>query len=681
MAAITDVTSPLVINTGTTLLACSIELSSSKSILAYVDASDAERITLRVGTEVGGSVVFGDEYKIDGLAGNTPSLCRINDTQFLYCATVSQDLQIRVCTVNGTTITIGDAYIVHTYPLSVANSARNMVMMTSSVFVVTYIDMDDNKKGLAKIGTISGDTISFSSEYVFDSSEVWYRTTPVRISDTKFVINYIGSSPTMAGRCKVGNIVGNTLTFGSTYTFHSTKVLNIYSFILDSSRFITFYIDDDGKPTTAVIGTVSGDTLSFGTKSVHTGEYNGGMSISKLDDNNFLIAMRHALPSDRGAVLVAVLSEGLITYGSMTEFNNGGPIADIAISKVGNALAGLVYRDNDPEALAVTVSFSGVAALNPLLVSLVYNISSVKGNLRGKGTEGFIRPTLSQFFTSKDFHDVPSIAEATGGTITDIVDNGVNYRVHTFTEHGIFTPIKNLSEVEYLVVAGGGGSVGDSSGYGAGGGGAGGFRAATGFGVTTQAYPIIVGAGGAGSVNGPGNNGQNSAFSTILSTGGGAGGFYKTGLKNGIAGGSGGGGACGPGTGGVGIGGQGNNGGSGTVSYTATYAGGGGGGAGSVGGNASSDLGGGDGGAGKASSITGSSVMYAGGGGGGAGSAGNGVGGTGGTGGGGNGALYETNPTTAGIANTGGGAGGGAAPGTYGERDGGSGIVIVRYRK
>ena len=56
--------------------------------------------------------------------------------------------------------------------------------------------------------------------------------------------------------------------------------------------------------------------------------------------------------------------------------------------------------------------------------------------------------------------------------------------------------------IEYLVVAGGGGGAGASGGAG-GGGGAGGFRTATGFLLTSvTTYTVTVGAGGAGGVTG-----------------------------------------------------------------------------------------------------------------------------------------------------------------------------------
>jgi len=263
---------------------------------------------------------------------------------------------------------------------------------------------------------------------------------------------------------------------------------------------------------------------------------------------------------------------------------------------------------------------------------------------------------------------VSNALTATGGTIT--YDD--NYTIHTFTANGTFT-VNNSGEVEYLVVAGGGGGGGTNSAStssGGSGGGAGGFRTATGFSVTAQAYSITVGGGGAGGVSlADGENGGNSVFDTITSLGGGSGGDAQN--STGGTGGSGGGGtAAGNGTAG-----QGNDGGTGSAG--GSTGGGAGGGASAVGGNNSASTGG-AGGVGTASSISGSSVYYSGGGGGGAGNGAPGVGGAGGNGGGGDGGNEVSNGE-AGTANTGGGGGGGGYGSQINGGAGGSGIVIIKY--
>ncbi len=270
---------------------------------------------------------------------------------------------------------------------------------------------------------------------------------------------------------------------------------------------------------------------------------------------------------------------------------------------------------------------------------------------------------------------------ATGGTITTSGD----FKIHTFTSDGCFAvsglatdPANN--KTSYMVVAGGGSS---KSPIGAGGG-AGGFRegklstdpytasplAATpcsALTLTVSTFPISVGAGGSA----PGSNGSNSVFSTITSAGGGYGGNFPGGPSN--SGGSGGGAGR---DGSPGAGNtppvsppQGTAGGSSPPSVGFPQLGGGGGGGATAAGGGGSPGAGGAGGAGATTSITGTPTAFAGGGGGATytGSSG----GAGGTGGGASGGA--SGPTRNGTANTGGGAAGNSG-------DGGSGIVVIRYK-
>jgi hypothetical protein len=268
--------------------------------------------------------------------------------------------------------------------------------------------------------------------------------------------------------------------------------------------------------------------------------------------------------------------------------------------------------------------------------------------------------------------------QATGGTITTCG----NCKIHTFTSPGTFC-VSSISQtapenqVSYLVAAGGGGGgpqVGAS-----GGGGAGGFRefrgpnqsysvsplnGSTPITVTATTYPITVGAGGTSTPCGA--NGSNSVFSSITSTGGGGAGTYnQTGKSGGSGAGSGGHTGGGPYPGGAGntppvSPPQGQPGGAGGQ-FPSYDAGGGGGGAGGAGGNAAPPNGvSGTPGAGVSTSISSSPVTYS-------------------NGGVGAGTLTVPsspafNPAFANnrTANQ---AGGG-----YPTFNGGSGIVIIRYK-
>ena len=214
--------------------------------------------------------------------------------------------------------------------------------------------------------------------------------------------------------------------------------------------------------------------------------------------------------------------------------------------------------------------------------------------------------------------------------------------------------------VDYLIVAGGGGSGGFGGGGGAGG-------ALLGSATVLGTYAVVVGAGGNGESSNDtgGSNGGNSSFNSLVAIGGGTGRHGELGTNGGSGGGNGYGWASPTSSF---VAGQGSSGGGG-YSTGPGYPGGGGGGATGVGGNASANSGGtaGNAGAGLLSSISGAPVYYAVGGPGAARSGG--VNGTPATGG--------SSVGQVGAANTGNGGGGGLVP--WVGKNGGSGIVIVRY--
>lgn len=296
---------------------------------------------------------------------------------------------------------------------------------------------------------------------------------------------------------------------------------------------------------------------------------------------------------------------------------------------------------------------------------------------------------------------VSPAAKATGG----VIYSDSTYYYHVFPASGTFTALQSLT-VDSLVIAGGGGgggtgwNVSNGDTYGAAGGGAGGLLVNTSQSLTSGAYTITIGAGGAGGVgggpntsSGQGTSGSNSLFGGLVTATGGGGGGYDTGPhgSNGLSGGSGGGGAPAYLAGTWGMGGSASPSGQGYAGGNAgTQGGGGGGGSGSVGSNGTTN--GGDGGSGTLLSVwssatgTGKSGYYAGGGGGskyvpGA------TSGSGGSGGGGAGAATVSSNGNSGSTNTGGG--GGGAGGTNGVTvsgpwsggNGGSGLVIIRYAK
>ncbi len=353
-----------------------------------------------------------------------------------------------------------------------------------------------------------------------------------------------------------------------------------------------------------------------------------------------------------------------------------------------------------------TMTYSLYSGSLPTGLSLNSSTGVISGTSSDSSSRTFIlRATDAEGnFTNKEFTMIPKL-NSTGGTITRVG----GYQIHMFTSNANFTPSFS-GNIEYLVVAGGGGASGRHSG------GAGGGQVTynSSYSVTSgTGYSATVGGGGTGvtGTSAAGSNGVNSSF-IETANGGGYSGTYQT-PANGNSGGSGGGGGYGNGSGGssnktsssIGALTYGNNGG-GNCQW-----GGGGGGAGAAGAsNTGQD--GASGGIGIANSILGTSYYWGGGGGGSlwsqdgkrAGDGGLGGGGGGGhgkepgqTGTAGLGGGSSLNSGAAGLAtfdnaspsggdggaNTGGGGGGSGQSGhqnyTGKGGNGGSGIVVVRF--
>jgi hypothetical protein len=443
-------------------------------------------------------------------------------------------------------------------------------------------------------------------------------------------------------------------------------------------------------PADKLAGSIENSKLSNSTITI------GGQAISLGGSNNALnlVDWQSKITSDGSTVTTMVSGRGYFVDNSSA----AGLVKLPASASIGDFVAIKDYAGNfGTNNLTIqrnSHNIQGVAAdstisTNRASVVLVY-VDSTKGWLYA------------------DEHNVGDLqvvtfTEATGGTVTTSGD----YKIHTFTGDGNFVvsqlgnnpsnPSGGPNTVSYLVVAGGGGGGSNE----AGGGGAGGYRegrditpsytasplvAGSGLTISATTFPVTVGGGGSGGPpsGGCGTNGSNSVFSTITSTGGGAGGYANPAKPGGS-------GAGGRSTNQGGSGNtppvsppQGNNGGTGIFVPNVSILAGGGGGAATAGTNASPTAAG-PGGTGVASSITSSAKGYSAGGGGGT----NAVrtAGTGGTipgasptASGGSGSNSPT-PGGAGTTNNGGGGGGGGvlSGGSVGGA-GGSGIIVIRYK-
>jgi len=154
------------------------------------------------------------------------------------------------------------------------NTTGNSVVtvLDATHIIVAY---KDSNYGKARIGTIDGHYISFSQAYTFTPSTTNNVHDITALDSTHFAIVYSG------GKVIIGTMSGSTLTFGSEYT-HNCLGNSIAVIALDSTNIII----SDGCDI--INGIISGSTITFGNK-VNFTSYGSQPSLTRLDSLRFIL--------------------------------------------------------------------------------------------------------------------------------------------------------------------------------------------------------------------------------------------------------------------------------------------------------------------------------------------------------------------------------------------------------
>ena len=236
-----------------------------------------------------------------------------------------------VGTVSGTNISFGTtAKFKNTtseYISAAYDSANNKV-------VVSYSDEGNKSRVKSTVGTVSGTNISFGVHTRFSTTDNSDSVISVYDSfNNKIVIAYRDTDSNNAISAVVGTVSGTSISFGSPVTFASwTGVPRSASYDSTNNKVVIFYSSsDDGM---VITGTVFGDSISFGTPSMFEATSVSRISSTYSSSDNKAVVMFNTL-----SYFVKLLStsnlEGYI--GLAAEAIADGAIGKVTISNGVNA--------------------------------------------------------------------------------------------------------------------------------------------------------------------------------------------------------------------------------------------------------------------------------------------------------------------------------------------------------
>ena len=162
--------------------------------------------------------------------------------------------------------------------------------LSDSKFVVAYQDDVNSDSGTAIVGTVSGSTISYGSGYVFNDAIPNYLSAAM-LSDSKFVVAYSDLGNSNSGTAIVGTVFGSTISFGSEYVFNPADTIRFQTVALSDSKFVVAYRDGgNSNYGTAIVGTVLGSMINYGSEYVFRSVSTDRTTVIAFSDSKFAVA-------------------------------------------------------------------------------------------------------------------------------------------------------------------------------------------------------------------------------------------------------------------------------------------------------------------------------------------------------------------------------------------------------
>jgi len=211
------------------------------------------------------------------------------------------------------------------------------------------------------VGTVSGTSISFGSFYTFESGSTSSTSTVYDTNAQKIVISYVDGEDSFKGKSVVATVSGTAISYGSLTTFNNAStgfVGSVYD--PDSQKVIVTYADNgNSSHGTAIVGTVSGTSISFGSEIVFNAASTQYTSATYDENSNTLVvAYRDVGNSNYGSLILGTVSGSSITFSDETVFNTAESNFVTAVYDAASNNSVISYIDNGNSNYGTSIVYS-----------------------------------------------------------------------------------------------------------------------------------------------------------------------------------------------------------------------------------------------------------------------------------------------------------------------------------
>jgi hypothetical protein len=306
-------------NSGNTVQIASVyDSTNNKTVVVYVTSSGGFAV---VGTVSGTSISFGTPVLFESsVSGVSVAFDSVNSKIVIGYTVSGAGLKSIIGTVSGTAISFGTAV---TFGTDFLGNVTVVYDTANSKAVFSYRNTSTTY-GEAVVGTVSGTSISFGTAAVFNAFQTFY---PYSVyAAGKVVIAFADGANSYYGYAIVGTVSGTSISFGTKAVFNSATLDNIRAtYDTTNAKVVIGYADiGNSNYGTASVGTVSGTSISFGTKVVFTARYTTwfGMAYSPVVNRVMFTCWDASIGASYGTSIPGAVSGTSISFTAPYVYNS-----------------------------------------------------------------------------------------------------------------------------------------------------------------------------------------------------------------------------------------------------------------------------------------------------------------------------------------------------------------------
>ena len=263
-------------------------------------------------------------------------------------------------------------------------AADSVYDSTNNKIIVVY-DGASSGAGYGIVGTISGTSVSYGSAVQYSSGNAYFSQVTYDSTNQRVVVAYADTANSNYLTAVVGTVSGTSISWGTPVVADSTAS-DFYTgidFDINAGKVLIIWKDNVTAYNYSIVGTVSGTSISFGTRVLVDGSWGYQMIGGLIYDEN---AQKHLFTRPRTSgsasdAYVGTISGTSVSWGSATSISSTEYLYNIQGSYDSNAQKiAIIYQDASASAFS-----SQVATISGTSVSF--------------GTRAVIDSTISPDFT------------------------------------------------------------------------------------------------------------------------------------------------------------------------------------------------------------------------------------------------------------------------------------------